>query len=144
MPEPIPADGARIWTGPCPRIGFRLIQAIQALNSRARGTRKAEVVVASRNSPATSIRLFKSIEHHKLDIQRAILTSGTPVARYLKPFCVDLYLSAYESDVVLGYHKGGAEVRRDFTISMNHTLDHGGYKVYQTIVPLRNVLWGNV
>jgi 5'-nucleotidase len=57
------------------------------------------VVVASRNSPATSFRLFKSIEHHKLDIQRAILTSGTPVARYLKPFCVDLYLSAYESDV---------------------------------------------
>lgn len=82
-----------------PGIGFRLIQAIQGLNRRARGTRKAEVVVASRNSPATSIRLFKSIEHHKLDIQRAILTSGTPVARYLKPFCVDLYLSAYETDV---------------------------------------------
>ena len=40
--------------------------------------------------------------------------------------------AAYESDVVLGYPKGGAEVRRDFTISMNHTLDHGGYKVYQT------------
>ena len=56
-------------------------------------------MVASRNSPATAIRLFKSIEHHRLDIQRAILTSGTPVARYLKPFCVDLYLSAYESDV---------------------------------------------
>src|SRR4051794_1680669 len=82
-----------------PGIGFRLIRAIQGLNRRARGTRKAEVVVASRNSPATSIRLFKSIEYHKLDIQRAILTSGTPVARYLKPFCVDLYLSAYESDV---------------------------------------------
>lgn len=82
-----------------PGIGFRLIQAIQGLNRRARGDRKAEVVIASRNNPATSIRLFKSIEHHKLDIQRAILTSGTPVARYLKPFCVDLYLSAYESDV---------------------------------------------
>ncbi|WP_165227477.1 5'-nucleotidase [Aquisphaera insulae] len=82
-----------------PGIGFRLIQAIQGLNAQARGNRKAEVVVASRNSPATSIRLFKSIEHHRLDIQRAILTSGTPVARYLKSFCVDLYLSAYESDV---------------------------------------------
>jgi 5'-nucleotidase len=84
-----------------PGIGFRLVQAILGLNSRIRekGVRKAEVVVTSRNSPATSIRLFHSIEHHKLDIQRAILTSGTPVARYLKPFCVDLYLSAYEKDV---------------------------------------------
>lgn len=84
-----------------PGIGFRLVQAILGLNSRIRekGVRKAEVVVTSRNSPATSIRLFHSIEHHKLDIQRAIMTSGTPIARYLKPFCVDLYLSAYEKDV---------------------------------------------
>src|SRR5207244_3123568 len=64
-----------------------------------RGSRKAEVVITSRNSPVTSMRLFNSIDHYQLDIQRAILTSGTPVARYLKPFCVDLYLSAYEKDV---------------------------------------------
>ena len=84
-----------------PGIGFRLVQAILGLNDkvRERGVRKAEVVVTSRNSPATSMRLFNSIDHHKLDIHRAILTSGTPVARYLKPFFVDLYLSAYEKDV---------------------------------------------
>jgi 5'-nucleotidase len=84
-----------------PGIGFRLVQAILGLNSRIRekGIRKAEVVVVSRNSPATSRRLFNSIDQYKLDIQRAIMTSGTPVARYLKPFCVDLYLSAYERDV---------------------------------------------
>lgn len=84
-----------------PGIAFRLVQAILGLNNkvRERGIRKAEVVVTSRNSPATSMRLFNSIQHHGLDIQRAILTGGTPVARYLKSFCVDLYLSAYESDV---------------------------------------------
>jgi 5'-nucleotidase len=84
-----------------PGIGFRLVQAILGLNSkvRERGVRKAEVVITSRNSPATSMRLFNSIEHHKLDIHRAILTGGTPVTRYLKPFFVDLYLSAYEKDV---------------------------------------------
>ncbi len=82
-----------------PGTGFRLVQAILALNEKVRGSRKAEVVVTSRNSPATSRRLFDSIKHYDLDIQRAILTGGTPVARYLKPFCVDLYLSAYESDV---------------------------------------------
>jgi 5'-nucleotidase len=84
-----------------PGIAFRLVQAILGLNNkvRERGVRKAEVVVTSRNSPTTSMRLFNSIEHHKLDIHRAILTGGTPVARYLKPFFVDLYLSAYEKDV---------------------------------------------
>src|SRR5262249_21647403 len=56
-----------------PGIGFRLVQAILGLNQKARGSRKAEVVVASRNSPATSFRLFNSIQHHQLDIQRAIL-----------------------------------------------------------------------
>lgn len=82
-------------------IAFQLIEAILNLNNKVRekGARKAEVVVTSRNSPATSMRLFNSINHYKLDIQRAILTGGTPVARYLKAFCVDLYLSAYERDV---------------------------------------------
>jgi 5'-nucleotidase len=75
-----------------PGIAFRLVQAILGLNDkvRERGIRK---------SPATSMRLFNSIEHYRLDIQRAILTGGTPVARYLKPFFVDLYLSADEKDV---------------------------------------------
>jgi 5'-nucleotidase len=82
-----------------PGIGFRLVQAILGLNQKVRGSRRAEVVVASRNSPATSFRLFNSIQHHNLDIQRAFLTSGTPVARYLKAFSVGLYLSAYEKDV---------------------------------------------
>ncbi len=53
----------------------------------------------SRNNPAAAMRFFRSIEHYKLDIQRAVLSGGTPLARYLQSFCVDLYLSAYESDV---------------------------------------------
>lgn len=84
-----------------PGVGFALVQRILGLNSKSKesGVRKAEVVITSRNSPATSMRLFNSIVHHNLDIQRAILTGGTSVARYLKPFCVDLYLSAHEKDV---------------------------------------------
>jgi cytochrome c biogenesis protein ResB len=33
---------------------------------------------------------------------------------------------------VLSHPKGDGEERRDYRIAMNHTLDHGGYKVYQT------------
>ncbi|MBI1917819.1 MAG: cytochrome c biogenesis protein ResB [Planctomycetes bacterium] len=40
--------------------------------------------------------------------------------------------ASFESDVVLAFNKGDEEVRSDHSISMNNTLDHGGYKVYQT------------
>lgn len=79
--------------------GFRLIEAILALNRRAKGERKAEVVVMSKNDPSTSLRLFNSINHYGLDIQRAVLTGGASLAPYLKAFSVDLFLSAHEADV---------------------------------------------
>jgi hypothetical protein len=40
--------------------------------------------------------------------------------------------ASYQSDVVLSYEKDGKEVKEEHAIYMNHTLDHGGYKVYQT------------
>lgn len=40
--------------------------------------------------------------------------------------------AAYESDVVLGYEENGEQIEREQKIYMNHTLDHGKYKVYQT------------
>jgi len=40
--------------------------------------------------------------------------------------------AAFESEVALTHKQDGKDVSRDFTISMNHTLDHGGFKVYQT------------
>ncbi len=40
--------------------------------------------------------------------------------------------AAFESEVVLSQDKAGKKTTRDFKISMNNTLDHAGYKVYQT------------
>ena len=40
--------------------------------------------------------------------------------------------ASYQSDVVLSYEKDGKEEKKEHSIFMNHTLDHGGYKVYQT------------
>ena len=82
-----------------PGTGFPVVQAILDLNKKAGGERVAEVVIMSQNSPATSVRLFHSIEHYRLDIQRAVMSGGSPLAPYMKTFAVDLYLSAYESDV---------------------------------------------
>lgn len=53
----------------------------------------------SKNNADTSLRIFNSIEHYGLDISRAALTSGRPLAPYLKAFNVDLFLSADEKDV---------------------------------------------
>ena len=61
--------------------------------------RRAEVVVMSRNSTETSLRIFNSIRHYGLDITRAALSGGAPLAPYLDAFKVDLFLSGYEDDV---------------------------------------------
>jgi 5'-nucleotidase len=87
-----------------PGTGFPLIRAVLRLNEITKhlpeATRKAEVVVVSKNSPATSMRLYNSIKHHGLtDIQRSVLSGGSPIAKYLRAFNVDLFLSNCNEDV---------------------------------------------
>ena len=82
-----------------PGAGFPLIQAILNLNKQTGGRRVAEVVITSRNSPQTSLRMFNSISHYGLDIQHAALSGGASIAPYLHAFNVDLFLSASEADV---------------------------------------------
>ena len=79
--------------------GFALIEAILLLNDIESGQRRTEVVIVSRNSADTSLRISNSIDHYNLDITRAAFTGGEPVAKYLNAFDVDLFLSATEEDV---------------------------------------------
>lgn len=81
-----------------PGTAFPLVRAVLGLNAPGR-PRLAEVVVMSRNSTETSLRIFNSIRHHGLDITRAALSGGAPLAPYLKAFSVDLFLSRDEADV---------------------------------------------
>jgi 5'-nucleotidase len=81
-----------------PGTAFPLVRALLRLNDPARA-RAAEVVVMSRNSTETSLRLFNSIRHYDLDITRAALSGGAPLAPYLKAFSVDLFLSRDDGDV---------------------------------------------
>ena len=77
---------------------FELVRAFLELN-RLGDNRLVEVIVMSRNSPNTSLRIFNSIAHYGLDITRAALSGGAPIAPYLRPFQTDLFLSAYRPDV---------------------------------------------
>ena len=82
-----------------PGTGFPLIQAILKLNEFDSSVRRTEVVIISRNSSDTSLRISNSINHYGLDVTRAAFTGGQPVAKYLSAFDVDLFLSASEEDV---------------------------------------------
>ncbi|MHC4909344.1 MAG: 5'-nucleotidase [Planctomycetota bacterium] len=79
--------------------GFPLTQAFLRLNEMIPGHRPVEIIIMSRNSADTGLRIFKSIDHYGLEITRAAFTSGVPLARYLHAFAIDLFLSADEGDV---------------------------------------------
>jgi len=77
---------------------FQLVKAFLGLN-KLQDQRLVEVIVMSRNSPNTSLRIFNSIADYDLDITRAALTGGAPIAPYLHAFKTDLFLSANQQDV---------------------------------------------
>jgi len=82
-----------------PGTGYALIEAMLRINELNNSKKRVEVVIISRNSADTSLRISNSINHYKLDITRAAFTGGEPVAKYLNSFDVDLFLSATEKDV---------------------------------------------
>ncbi|MDQ7046858.1 MAG: 5'-nucleotidase [Sulfurovum sp.] len=77
---------------------FRFVQNLLAINSKF-DNKLIEVIILSRNNATTGLRIGRSIEHYSLDIERTGWTAGTPVARYLKAFKVDLFLSVHTQDV---------------------------------------------
>lgn len=82
-----------------PGAGFALVRALLKLNVLTHNRRFVEVVIMSRNSSETSLRIFNSIEHYGLDITRAVLSGGASLAPYLHAFNVSLFLSLHEDDV---------------------------------------------
>ena len=80
-----------------PGTAFPLVKALQKLN--ADGRYLTEIIIMSKNSSDTSLRIFNSIEHYGLDISRAALVGGASISPYLGAFKTDLFLSANERDV---------------------------------------------
>jgi 5'-nucleotidase len=81
-----------------PGIAFQLVRKLLALNEGADEPR-VEVILLSRNSSDTGLRIFNSIRHHGLDISRATFTSGAPTWPYIRPFGAHLFLSANPESV---------------------------------------------
>jgi len=80
-----------------PGTAFPLVKALHKLNTE--GKYLTEIIVMSKNSADTSLRIFNSIEHYGLNISRAALVGGASISPYLNAFRTDLFLSANEKDV---------------------------------------------
>ena len=84
-----------------PGTGYPLVKALLGLNQyRQPGDQSplVEVVVMSRNSPDTGIRVLNTIRHDGLKISRSAFTAGETVADYLDAFDVDLFLTTNVDD----------------------------------------------
>ncbi|MDX2254200.1 MAG: 5'-nucleotidase [Pseudanabaenaceae cyanobacterium bins.39] len=80
--------------------GYPLVKALLNLNRfQVLGEPPlVEVVVMSRNSPDTGIRVLKAIRTQNLGISRSAFTAGESVVDYLDAFDVDLFLTTDAAD----------------------------------------------
>jgi len=80
--------------------GLPLVKALMSLNEfQPDGeTPLIEIVVMSRNSPETGIRVFHNIREQNLNITRSAFTGGESVVDYLEAYDVDLFLTTNLSD----------------------------------------------
>lgn len=81
-----------------PGVGYPLVKKLLHLNELA-GQSLVDVVLLSRNSADTGLRVFNSIEHHGLSISRAAFTSGASPYGYVAALGARLFLSADPNDV---------------------------------------------
>ncbi|VAW67542.1 5'-nucleotidase [hydrothermal vent metagenome] len=89
-------------------VAFPLVKKLLALNDGLTDKPRVEVVLLSKNSADTGLRVFNSIQAHELDITRAAFTSGQSPYRYAVPFSVHLFLSADAEDVAEALQMGFA------------------------------------
>jgi 5'-nucleotidase len=80
--------------------GMALVRALLGLNRYAESDAKplVDVVVMSRNSPETGVRVFNNIRSRGLPISRHAFTGGESVVDYLDAFDVDLFLTTNVED----------------------------------------------
>ena len=66
------------------------------------------MILLSRNSADTGLRVFNSIQHYELPIIRAAFTGGAAPYPYMKPFGCHLFLSTNPEDVKEALSNGSA------------------------------------
>jgi len=91
-----------------PGVAFNLVKKLLALKHPKTQEPLVEVILLSRNSADTGLRIFNSIQKHGLAMVRAAFTNGESPYRYVKPFGAHLFLSANAQDVCHALNAGCA------------------------------------
>lgn len=90
-------------------VALPLVSKLLALNDRlGPGEPGVEVILISRNSCDTGLRIFNSIERLGLPIIRAAFTNGAAPYPYIHPFNAQLFLSTHGEDVANALKAGVA------------------------------------
>lgn len=81
-----------------PGPAFQMIKKLLNLN-RGKTQPVVEIILLSRNSADTGLRIFNSIAHYGLGMTRAVFTSGRSPFDYVQAFHSHLFLSTDADDV---------------------------------------------
>ena len=91
-----------------PGVAFPLAKKLLALNEDGVDHPGVDVILLSRNSADTGLRIFNTIEHFGLNIERAAFTNGESPYKYMEAYGADLLLSTNAADVRAALEKGYA------------------------------------
>jgi len=91
-----------------PGDAYSLVRKLLSINAMLPGDPRVEVILLSRNSADTGLRVLNSIEHVALPITRAAFCGGKSPYRYVSSFGADLFLSTNPGDVRMALDMGFA------------------------------------
>lgn len=107
-----------------PGIAFNLVKKLLHLNALIPEMPLVDVILLSRNSADTGLRVFNSIQHYQLNITRAAFTSGQTPYQYVAAFGAHLFLSANPEDVRNALESGyAAATITPSTANNNHSAE---------------------
>ncbi len=89
-----------------PGEAFHIAQKLLRINEMDGNEQRVEIILLSRNSADTGLRVFNSIEHYGLGISRAAFSGGSSPYRYVAAFGCHLFLSTNPEDVVRALDSG--------------------------------------
>ncbi len=87
---------------------FALVEKLLKINEMLTESPRVEVILLSRNSADTGLRIFNSIQHYGLKITRAAFCGGESPYRYVSSFGCHLFLSTHPEDVRQALESGFA------------------------------------
>jgi len=91
-----------------PGVAFPLVKKLTNLLNPRDKQPLVEVILLSRNSADTGLRIFNTIQHYDLNITRAAFTKGESPYEYISAFNTHLFLSADARDVRKALNAGCA------------------------------------